>query len=368
MPVPPLPLDVVQLIVEELRLAIAWSTASWAGVQKESLKNGLAVALVCKEWEEIGLALAWRTFWLRVKDERSARKLETLLGQRTTCARIKELELTVWAPAYGNNEVTFAAKVLASACSVISQCSSLRRIVFDIFHNDPQSVLEQLVASVSSPNFDDLHFNVGPTHHLEALPFLRTVALLPPLDCFDLILPSGTCNLGEEVTTDLNLCFSFRSFELRVPPETPGMYNGAHHLFRAIQPMLQPDALQECLVETHAAIFPPFISLMPNFEALKTLSVSAFSAFGFDILSSPVDLQVCLAALPPQVKKVEFIGLEFTWPPLDELPTLSELDAPERALCTVDCDGRVRGGNGEGGLIEKHLLPGEDAPKWYRVV
>lgn len=65
MPVPPLPLELVALIVDEL-------AASCSEDQKQRLANGRNVALVCRSWSSLGTAVVWRNVVLHSPEELSS--------------------------------------------------------------------------------------------------------------------------------------------------------------------------------------------------------------------------------------------------------------------------------------------------------
>ncbi|GAA5920356.1 hypothetical protein JCM6882_004540, partial [Rhodosporidiobolus microsporus] len=389
MPVPPLGLDIVRLIVDELQEMLPCT-----GSRNES---GLAVALVCKDWKDMGLALAWESviFSLEPKEKRS---LERLMASPTRRQHIKRIYLvdTFEQELQAVRIFVVSPEMLSVALEIVASCEHLSSLILKVLGDNCKHVSETILEAVPR-SLEHLFFGCSQYSKFDPAGFIRLLAGFPALQRFEAMLlvesTEGTAPPPSDAI--LTACLPFRTLELEVPSHASLRHSGPNDFLRGLETALDSSALDECIVSLSPdqIFFFEFLSTCPNLTALVVRAASAgelsvllpqlvptmqsFSSvqsLQFKLgtgeimeetagLPCPVEVQTFLAALPSSVKAVLLGGLYFTWPSHDVLPVIPGRIHPnwfQLSLRTVLCFGAEEGKVPERSMIMLFLFPDRD--------
>ncbi|BGP13687.1 hypothetical protein JCM10213_002255 [Rhodosporidiobolus nylandii] len=398
MPVPALSLDLVRLVVEHLE-------ADHLHCSTATREAGLALALVCKSWRSIGLALIWRFFFVALDEDRLPR-LKTLVKAGVGRPLIKHLHLYDT-----NNSAQTRARGTFMQCEVsdealelvkefVGGCTSLQSLVLKVFSPSATgATIEAVLSSLASPYFTHLFLGCADYPAFSAPAFIQLLANLPTLRKLDAMMLISSVSVNR-IEPSQSVVLSLKTMELNFA--SIGSGDGSTVALRALAKCLDRTSLRKCLVhmlpsqtffvgsltsctnlsalrltfEDSAKIreaLPALLPILPRFSSLEDLQIGVKDSKLMEEsadLPSPVSTRAFLAALPPTLHAVLLSGVFLLWSPDDFLPSLpiqrfqAFLDV---AKTTLLCFGAASGGRVERAMLAKVKLPGAAEAVWCRL-
>ncbi|GAA5915626.1 hypothetical protein JCM6882_002366 [Rhodosporidiobolus microsporus] len=350
MTVPPLPLEVVSLIVDH--------AAASAEDEQERRRLGVRIALVCRAWKELGVRAAWRILTLDMdKDEHL---LAFLLERPTVLSNVRELDIKGLRrfeepedDEDDEDEYEDPMDTRAAVQRLFDLCPRIDKLSLDQLSPTLELVDMASRAPLQSTLRSMSCCVLGEEAHLSRLaatlstfPRLRALRVFykycgtqpslpaPPfskvkLRCFELLL-LGVCTAAEadtSIRTILSLCDISAIKDVYLMP----VYS-----VDSVLPFFTPTSLTKLLLSavSHPVVRDILASLvvtLPSLINLHSLSIipEAFKAITYakDDLS-PVPLHTVLSAFPPSLCLVHFSGLYFEFAlPLPVITDRARIDA-----------------------------------------
>lgn len=351
MPVPLLPLEVVDLIAEEL--------ASSAKNDGQRRAVGVQVCLVCKAWTDVGLSIVWRKVTVETR-KKEQHLLPFLLRRPDILERVRNLTITdvklASSRTFAYSDDAQDLKVLLHGCRPHSL--RLEGLI---------PILRLLHTAVTTPWADQLRSLVIACHsaleelplypafiacfqHLEHLTLVSTPrrqpwsdsssswTARPKLSLKTLVFTLGgegdiLKTLQEAVFSPID-CAGLRKVNLTA--QSPGVDMGWLSSCKSLTSLILSGESTAILQE----LLPPVLSAAASLPFLSDLSLDLSSPFSEEALApAPIDLPRFLLSLPPNLLVAVVGGLFFrrTWRfPAHE--HFIELSKPRRAAQVVIVD------------------------------
>lgn len=338
MPVPPLPLELVPLIVDHLGCLVEDEPL-------ERQRNGLAIALVCRVWRSLGAGLVWKHVVLESPEQ--ARRFVAQLSQHCSgIDHVRGLDIqngtATDAGEFGRSLSTTMRLAEIGAFPIRLTSLSLNRMCWlvgslflcDMSRTDSASTLQHL--SLIDRRFDcdpelfllaisrfsrlrTLHFDVSSCNDIGPVPTLDRARTPLPLIALTLAF------FELEASTTLPMHFISALLSL-VDPTTLRHFTGIVERAEpfplpSLTPFTNLDRLFFHLhhLENPSSFLPDLVRLFPNLPALRFLQIFS-NGDGMQKLVPPavLTLPTLLKALPPSFLRLAIDGVCF---PQSAFPT-----------------------------------------------
>ncbi|GAA5915624.1 hypothetical protein JCM6882_002365 [Rhodosporidiobolus microsporus] len=353
MPVPPLPLEVVSLIVDH--------GAASAEDEQERRRLGVRIALVCRAWQELGIRAAWRILTLDMdKDEHL---LAFLLERPTVLSNVRELDIKGQRPfeePEEHDDGTESAGTRSAVQRLFDTCPGVVKLLFDDFpptidlvdmaSRSPMRVTVQKVTCSTLGLEGDISRLAAALSTFQHLHTLRVLAKFwgaqypPPaeptsklkLRCLDLLL--GTY-LAADADTSVRAMLSACDISTLEKVQIAVI-----HSADVVLPLHTANSLTTLVLAT---VSPPIVrailaSLLTSLPSLINLRYLSINTKSYDTITyvqddlSPIPLHTLLFAFPPSLQLVCLSGLYFEY----DLSIIPQAD-PSIRLDSNNCGGTV---------------------------
>jgi len=316
MPQPPLPLELVALILEPFHDI---------DDDGERRKVGERIGLVCRTWLPLGRAIVWHRVSLQVvADQRLA---EGLVAHPSSTSAVRHLiiepdDFEIGAEiergreasrpsALGNDDMCEAA--LVKSIEVVEACARLESLAFDLIH--PSSLFDRISRAHTASTLTRLRASVTLRDDFGGADLFRALGRFASLKDLHLVV----CDT-EDVELDLGnvvpahkLPVVTLKLDVLVEDAVKAQLVGG-----AIHGLFDPSRMQDLVVTGLGAASPSF-GWLSRYEYLDMVCLAALNGDDFDSAFTNV---VAALSAHPRIRHVLFVYEPGTWPS-GELPPMS---------------------------------------------